>query len=263
MTDAAVETRQTQGAVSQQVKRLECLLGQKLFVRSGKGLILTASGAQLIPEVKDIITACDAVLDRFQPATDHAVIRFGMPYDLVATYLSRTLDQFSMEFPDIEVELHCNASPILKDMVDRGELDLMMIEEPIETAQGSVLRVDPLVWIGKAGGKAYSRRPLPISLVAETCVFRSAITEVLDAKKIAWRTVFQNGNFEATMATVRSDLSITAGLKSLVPSGMEIVADRSGLPNLPSFAISLYPADRTLKSLARELSMTIQRTFAT
>lgn len=262
MTAASQKTRQTQGAVSQQVKRLEALLGQKLFLRSGQGVMLTASGTQFLPDAKNMIAYCDGIFERFQAPTTGKTIRFGMPYDLVAAYLSSTLDHFSTSFPDIDVDFHCDASPALKEMVQAGELDLAMIEESIEMAEGDILSVEPLVWIGKPGGKAHRKRPLPISLVAESCVFRQDIINALDGEGTAWRTVFENGNLDATLATVRSDLAVTAGLKSLVPVALEILTYGDDLPDLPNFTISLYPPDKQLQSFTRELSKMIQRAFA-
>ena len=262
MTVSAQDTRQTQGAISQQIKRLETLLGQKLFLRSGQGLKLTASGFQFLPYARNMIESCDSIFEYFRPSAATRTIRFGMPYDLVSAYLSPTLDQFSASFPDIEVELHCEASPVLKEMVKADGLDLAMIEEPISLAEGDILRVEPLVWIGKPGGRAHAKRPLPVSLVAESCVFRPGIQDALDDKGLSWRTVFENGNLNATMATVRSDMSITAGLKSLVPPEFIILTNTEDLPDLQSFAISLYPPDKELHASARELSMMIQRAFA-
>jgi len=48
MTAAARVINVTQGAISQQVKRLEQLLDKPLFDRSGQGLHLTANGERLL-----------------------------------------------------------------------------------------------------------------------------------------------------------------------------------------------------------------------
>lgn len=260
MTRTAHDMRQTQGAVSQQIKRLELILGQPLFHRSG--LALTAAGQDFLPSAKDIIASCDAAFAQFQPCERSRRIRFGMPYDLVSVYLSPTLDRFSTLFPDIDVELHCEASPVLRTMVDEERLELAMIEEPVIEAAGNILRVEPLVWIGKSGGRAYTKRPLPVSLVAETCAFRPSVHSALDEAGFPWRTVFENGDINATMATVRSDMSVSAVLKSLVPSDLTILAKAEGLPDLSSLAITLYPSDKSLRASARELSRIIQQTFA-
>jgi hypothetical protein len=52
--------------------------------------------------------------------------------------------------------------------------------------------------------------------------------------------VFESGNIEATTATVRSDLGVTAWLASTVPSDLDILGPESGLPGLPNFAITLH-----------------------
>lgn len=262
MTRTAHEMHQTQGAVSQQIKRLEMIVGLPLFLRSGSRLALTATGQEFLLTATEIIASCDAAFARFQPCETSKHIRFGMPYDLVSAYLSPTLDRFSKVFPDIDVELYFEASPVLRTMVDEGRLDLAMIEEPTTDPAGDVLRIEPLVWIGKPGGRAHEKRPLPVSLVAETCAFRPSVHAALEEAELSWRTVFENGNINATMATVRSDMSVSAGLKSLVPSDLLIIATKDGLPDLPSLAITLYPRDTSLPASARELSRTIQRDFA-
>ena len=261
MTFSAANTHQTQGAISQQVKRLENLLGQKLFIRSGRGLTLTAGGDQLLPLAINVVAACGTIFDQFQKSKLSKSIRFGMPNDLVPVYLSSILDQFTENFPEIDVDLYCDASSRLKEMVHAKELDLVMIEEPVSSAVGYTLRVEPLVWIGKTGGKAYLKRPLPVSLVAQSCTFRPSVERALAAKDLMWRAVFENGDLNATMATVRSDISVTACLKSLTPSNCTVLSQREGLPELGSFAISLYPQDRELRGADQELFATIQRVF--
>lgn len=262
MTQTARDMHQTQGAVSQQIKRLETLLGHPLFLRSGSRLALTAAGQDFLPSAKDIIASCDAALAHFQPCETSKRIRLGMPYDLVLAYLSPTLDRFSALFPDIEVELHCEASPVLRTMVDEGRLDLSMIEEPLAEAEGDVLQIEPLVWIGKPAGRAHEKRPLPVSLVAETCAFRPGVHNALHMAGLPWRTVFENGDINATLATVRSDMSVSAGLKSLVPADLTILGKDEGLPDLPRLAITSYPPGTSLRASARELSRVLQQAFA-
>ena len=41
------------------------------------------------------------------------------------------------------------------------------------------MRSDRLVWTGARGGEAYAHDPLPVSLGAETCVFRPAAIAAL------------------------------------------------------------------------------------
>ena len=52
--------------------------------------------------------------------------------------------------------------------------------------------------------------------------------------------MFENGNIEATTATVRTDLAVTAWLASTVPADLDILSVEEGLPELPVFAINLH-----------------------
>jgi hypothetical protein len=81
---------------------------------------------------------------------------------------------------------------------------------------------------------------LPLCLVSESCAFRPALFEALERKGIAWRAVFDNASIEATSATVRADLAVTAWLASTVPPDLEILGAHHDLPALPDFAIKLY-----------------------
>ncbi|RUU53982.1 LysR family transcriptional regulator, partial [Mesorhizobium sp. M2C.T.Ca.TU.002.02.1.1] len=62
MTAAANALHLTQGAVSQQVKRLEEVLGQSLFERDRRGLRLTRSGERLLEKARRLLRLNDEIL---------------------------------------------------------------------------------------------------------------------------------------------------------------------------------------------------------
>jgi len=78
--------------------------------------------------------------------------------------------------------------------------------------------------------------------VADTCAFRPAVLAALHEHGRAWRTMFENGSIEATTATVRHDLAITAWLAFTVPGDLEILPAGVGLPALPPFSVNLHLA---------------------
>ena len=123
----------------------------------------------------------------------------------------------------------------------KGKVDLSVVEEPVGLSTGECLSVERLVWAGARAGTAHLKRPLPVSMVADTCAFRPAVLTALREHDLTWRTVFENGGIEATAATVRADLAVTAWLASTVPPELDILSAGSGLPELPNFAITLLP----------------------
>ena len=92
--------------------------------------------------------------------------------------------------------------------------------------------IERLVWTSVKAGVAHLRRPLPLSVVADTCVFRPAVLAALREHGVAWRSVFENGSMEATLATVRAGLAVSAWLASTVPPDLDILPAGSGLPEL-------------------------------
>ncbi len=240
MTAAANVLHLTQGAVSQQVKRLEEALGCSLFERDRRGLRLTLAGERLFGRAKRLLSLNDEIWAEMTTDAVEGRVRLGVPPDLVGTRLAPVLKAYSDAFPRVEVSLLCGPSPDMARALAAGRVDLAVVEEPVGPSAGECLCVERLVWAGAKAGAAHLRRPLPLSMVAATCAFRPAVLATLGKHDLAWRTVFENGSMEATVATVRADLAVSAWLASTVPSDLNILPAGSGLPELPNFAVSLH-----------------------
>lgn len=256
MTVAGNVLHLTQSAISQQIMRLERRLGQELFRRERRGLKLTAAGDRLLPKARRLIGLNNEIWTEMTARCEGA-LRLGVPYDLVGTSLAPVLKRFAEARPLVEISLVCAASPALLAALERGEVDIALVEEPLGAHGGECLGIERLVWVGARAGNAHRKRPLPLSLVAEGCAFRPAVTAALEAQGYDWRSVFENGNLDATTATVRTDLAITAWLACTVPAELDILGPEDGLPELPPFAITLHlprsqPSEAALE-LARHL----------
>jgi len=239
-TAAAGELGTTQPAVSQQIKRLEDMLDWPLFERDRRGLRLTQAGERLLGNARRLLALNDEIWDDMTERSVRGSVRLGVPYDLVGATLAPVLKSYAERYPQIEISLVCASSPELLEELGKGTVDLCVVEEPYGTSQGECLAVERLVWVGAKAGSAHRKVPLPISMVADTCAFRSSVFAALSKDGLRWRTVFENGNIEATTATVRTDLAVTAWLASTVPADLDILTVDQGLPELPIFAINLH-----------------------
>lgn len=254
MTAAANALHLTQGAVSQQIRRLEDLFGAPLFVRSRQGLSLTPAGERLLGRARRLLALNDEIWSEMTAPDFTGAVRLGVPYDLVGTLLPPVLKSFAGACPKVEVSLICEASPALVAAAAAGAVDLALVEQPVGEAGGECLAVDRLVWVGARNGTAYRKRPLPISLVSERCAFRGPLLAALDRAGTDWVTVFENANFDATRAAVGMDLAVSAWLASTVPAGLDILHREAGLPDLPGFAIGLYRSKALVNPAADELA---------
>ena len=258
MTVAANSLHLTQGAVSQQIKRLEESFDCSLFEREGRRLELTRIGERFLGKAKRLLGMNDEIWADMATRPLQGPLRIGVPYDLVGTCFPPIFKAFSEACPYVEISLTCATSPDLSKALASGSLDLAVIEAATDAAAGECLRVERLVWVGARGGMAHLKRPLPVSIVAESCAFRPVVLQALREKNLEWRSVFESGNIEATTATVRSDLAITAWLASTVPADLDILDAGTGMPALPNFAISLHlpsnggPAARAFAQYVRD-----------
>ncbi len=128
---AAEELSLTQSAISQQLLKLEALLGQSLFFRKGKGVGLTAAGELLHETVRETLSRLSAGLGRIAPYKSKDSMLIACPPDLAHGWLVPRLDAMRAAFPQMEVWV------ITKKEVreiDRIDVDLVVSRRPIHTA---------------------------------------------------------------------------------------------------------------------------------
>lgn len=238
MTAAGHCLHLTQSAVSQQISRLEALCGP-LFIRGGRKLRLTATGERLLEKSRQMTALNDELWREMNTGPVTETLRLGLPADLINTGMPQIIRQFCRSNPQTDIQLFCLPSPELREATETGRLDLALTEEPAGKNHGELLRTDKLIWAGAKDGSAYLKRPLPVSMVAENCAFRPLVTASLAASGLPWRTLFESGSPEVTLATVSADLAITVCLHSLLPAELISLSHLPQLPDLPAFSINL------------------------
>ncbi|MFE4668200.1 LysR family transcriptional regulator [Streptomyces sp. NPDC056716] len=120
---AAVALGFTQPALSTQLRRIERLLGEGLFVRSSTGVELTAYGADVVSQAREILIRADALGRRSPgfPAAAAGTLRLGVTNTPVVPTL---LDTLRETCPDLTVSVHSvYATGELLRLLESGELD--------------------------------------------------------------------------------------------------------------------------------------------
>ena len=120
MTVAANALHLTQSAVSQQVKRLEDVLGCRLFERDRRGLRLTPPGERLFGRAKRLLDLNDEMWAEMTADAVEGQVRLGAPPDLVGSFLAAVLKTYADAFPRVEVTLVCGSSPELGKALAAG-----------------------------------------------------------------------------------------------------------------------------------------------
>ena len=107
-TNAAIELRVTQAAVSHQIARLEELLGFQLFHRTRGGLSLTSEAEALLPVLTASLDRIGGMLDRFQGKRFEETLNVGVVTTFAAGWLLRQLDDFETRYPGVRIRVFTN-----------------------------------------------------------------------------------------------------------------------------------------------------------
>ncbi len=261
VTLAARQLNLTQGAISQQIGRLEELSVGRLFVRAGRRVVPTPAGKRLVASARQFLAANDKLLGALRAPEFQGEVRFGAPYDIIGSYAPLILRRFALAFPSVRVTLICLDSLVLLDELRSGRLDLALTTEIGGRRGGETLRSDRLVWVGARGGNAHARDPLPVSLGAKTCVFRPVAIAALRKARRKWQAVCEVSNMEPVRATIEADLAVAPLLSHSVPESLETIATDRRLPRLPMFRVNLYQA-ASLSPAAKEFAAQVRRSVA-
>lgn len=214
---AATSLGYTQSAVSQQIARLEAILGQSLFRRPGgpKPVELTAAGEVLLPRVDDLITRLRDIEHDFAGLAEGTVGRLsvGTFQSVSVRLLPAIMTSLSAERPDLEVELlESIYVDLLRQALVDHELDLTFwVEEERLWAGFDEVRLfeDEFVVVAPVGDALdvygpndLATLPLIGQHMSDQCQGR--IDTGLRATGIVPRYVFRSGDNAAVQAMVRA-----------------------------------------------------------
>ncbi|MGE4221069.1 MAG: LysR family transcriptional regulator [Alphaproteobacteria bacterium] len=240
VTAAAKLLNLTQGAISQQIKRIEDLFQTQLFHRDRRRLQPTAEGERLLPYARRMIALNDEVWVAMRMPAFEGEIRLGVPRDILRPYMPAILRGFNAAWPQVHIALVCDSSVHLKAALAAGEIDLTLTTESDTPPDAERLLSDRLVWIGGKGGRAADETPLPLATMDETCTFRAVALKALERLGRTWRNVGTMTSIDGLSATLEADLAVATLLARCVPDQLEVIGMARNLPPLPAFHINLY-----------------------
>lgn len=244
VTLAAERVGRTQSAISQQLSKLENILGKQLFVR-GKILSLTSDGEMFLGYARQIFSLHCEVIDRFKEPDVEGEVRFGMPEDFASIYLSDVLVSFSRNHPRVLVNIECDLTLNLFDRFKRGDFDLVLVKmsRPHDFPNGLDIYSEKLEWVGHTNYLHDETKPLPLILSPSPCVYRSRAIKALEDAGIKWRLAISSPSYAGTIAAVKAGLGVTVLPRTMIPSHMEMFS-LSRLPPLNDTHICLLKHGR-------------------
>lgn len=238
MLNAAEQVFVTQSALSLQIKRLEELVQQPLFLREGRRLTLTAAGDLLLGYARRVLALHDEALAAITAGRFTGPVRIGMVQDFADLFLSGLLARFAELHGDAQIFARVAGTAELQQMLDRGQLDLLI--GYAAPGDPRALRTAPAIWFGDSA--LVDKAELPLAVLEKPCRFREAAIAALDAAGRPWRIAVETPNLSALRAAVAGGLGISSRTTLLLRDLPTI--DASLLPALPDVACILARAER-------------------
>src|SRR6202022_3719149 len=105
MGRAATAVCRTQPAVSQQMLRLEKIIGEKVFSRTRGGVKLTRHGEMLVPYENRAFALNEETPARLRDESPSGLVRLGVSEDTALAGLTSTLKRLQSSHPDVSLEI--------------------------------------------------------------------------------------------------------------------------------------------------------------
>lgn len=143
ISKAAESLHITQPTLSRQMMELEEELGTDLFVRGKRKIMLTDSGILFQQRAKEIIQQFEKTKRELaeQNNLTGGVVTIGCVESSASYLLPDVLSEFSKQYPMVKYELYSADGNDIREKIDRGDIDIGILLEPVETAKYDYIRL--------------------------------------------------------------------------------------------------------------------------
>jgi DNA-binding transcriptional LysR family regulator len=250
-TRAAERVHRTQSTVSQQVRKLEELVGHALLLRDRTGLnvAVTEHGELLIHYARRLLALSAEATEALASDLDLEILRIGMPEDFDARRMALILAGFTRSQPQARLETLSGMSLDLRQRLDAGDIDIALIKREPDSGPAWATWPERLVWV-KGTEFDSSTGVLPLALFPQGCLYRQRAIRLLDVAQRPWRVAFGSHSLTGIQAAVASGLGVSVLPVSAVLPEHQVCTD---LPELAPTELALVSRDGVLTGLQRGL----------
>lgn len=261
-TAAATALGRTQSAISQQLRRLEELIGQPLLLFSAGRITLTDAARQLDPMARQMLRINDDIVARFQAERFAGWLKVGVPSDFSSDAMLRSISAFAVLNPDLRIEVTSRKSRDLLAGITADTLDLALAIAPQDAMpwmmQSFSIRPSWAVAVDKT---IDLKRPVPLIRHPDPCEYADRMRSALRVAGLRWQTVLVSDDLEGLIAATRAGLGLTALTPATLAPGLRALGPDAVLPALAPLRIGLFYKHARLKSAGLGLARYLMSGF--
>lgn len=230
---AAAAVCRTQSAVSQQMQRLEQLVGKELFARHGRNKLLTEHGIQLLGYARKILRFNDEACISLMFSNLQGVLTLGASDESADTILPFLLNRISSVYPKLALDVSVKRNAFMVEMLKENEVDLVVTTHRPGQFDSLTLRTSPTHWYCAAEYVLQKGEPIPLVLLDDPSPFRDMVLAALNEAGIPWRLAYVASTLPAVRAAVKAGLGVTARPVEMMSPDLRVLGQSEGLPSLP------------------------------
>ncbi len=147
LTNVAKAMGLSQSAISMAIKELEKILGNPLFDRINKKLILNEMGRAFEKEIAPILKKINDIEYEFKNTINKGMVRVGASTTIVDYLMPPIICSYMNTYPEIKIALKEGNTKKIVELIKDGELDVGFIEGMVNDPEiiKTIIGVDELV----------------------------------------------------------------------------------------------------------------------
>jgi DNA-binding transcriptional LysR family regulator len=247
---AAAAVDMTQPAVSQQMLRLEKILGQKLFARGRNGVTLTRHGEVLVTYANRAVELNEEILLRLREEKTTEQVIVGTSADVAFVGLIPGLTRMQTIRPELELKVVVAESDKLNAMLRTNEIDLAIANPKEAMASPLATWEVQLFWAARKQLQVDKSKTLPLVLFNGPCHWPSEMLNSLREAGWEYRISFESPSLDAVLTATQYGLGVSALSMERIRKAKLVQLSDSELPPAPILEFGLF-SGITLSNSAR------------
>jgi LysR family nitrogen assimilation transcriptional regulator len=240
-TRAAAFLSVVQPALSRQVRQLEVELGQNLFERNGRGVVLTDAGSRLLEHTRGILTQIGRARQELEDQRngDSGHVALGLPPSLGSSVTVPLVKAFEKVLPNARLATVEGLSAYILEWLSVGRVDCALVYNATASATVDVqpLLDDQLFLIApqkpRAGASARRSKTITLAELADYPL-------IIPSRPHAMRMSVENA-----LASVERKIRVAHEIEC-IPAVIDLVRQGHGFGVLPMNAVKSSPWAREI-----------------
>ncbi|KXV58309.1 hypothetical protein AD947_06670 [Acetobacter tropicalis] len=207
--------------ITMRLQELEMDIGQDLFVRDRKKLLITPAGRLFYREAREIVSRAERLPSLWSKPKSRGILKVGALDVAFLTCLPKHVPQFIMDHPDVELNILQHSSFVLERMLSEEEIDLAITDGPVENTllEGSFAFHQSLYLVMPQHIKKITpeiMRSSDIYLFNRDCFYRRCAELWMDQKGYQPRSVLTMESYDLILSCLDVGIGLACMPESVV-----------------------------------------------